>query len=49
MFPLSAFSGCRANNVAIRKMAHRVIRFQDGRLLSAEVNETRIEPSEIEW
>src|SRR5690606_34399881 len=37
------------HNVAIRKMAHRVIRFQDGRLLSAEANETRIEPSEIEW
>ncbi|WP_347311412.1 ABC transporter ATP-binding protein [Defluviimonas sp. SAOS-178_SWC] len=37
------------HNVAIRKMAHRVIRFQDGKLLSTEVNETRIDPSEIEW
>ena len=37
------------HNVAIRKMAHRVIRFQDGKLLSTELNETRIDPSEIEW
>ncbi|OYX44121.1 MAG: ABC transporter [Rhodobacterales bacterium 32-67-9] len=37
------------HNVAIRKMAHRVIRFQDGRLLSTEVNDRRIAPSEIEW
>ena len=37
------------HNVAIRKMAHRVIRFQDGRLLSTEANETRVDPSEIEW
>jgi len=37
------------HNVAIRNMAHRVIRFQDGRLLSVEVNEDRIDPSEIEW
>jgi len=37
------------HNVAIRKMAHRVIRFQDGRLLGTEVNETRVDPSEIEW
>ncbi len=37
------------HNVAIRRMAHRVLRFQDGRLVGAETNETRIEPSEIEW
>ena len=33
----------------IRKMAHRVIRFQDGRIVSIEHNETRLTPSEIEW
>jgi len=33
----------------IRKMAHRVIRFQDGRIASVEVNETRLHPSEIDW
>lgn len=37
------------HNVAIRKMAHRVIRFQDGRLVSTEVNEHRIDPAEIAW
>ncbi len=37
------------HNVAIRKMAHRVIRFQDGRLLSTETNEARVDPAEIEW
>jgi len=34
---------------AIRKIAHRVIRFQDGRIAEIEVNETRLEPSEITW
>lgn len=33
----------------IRKMAHRVIRFQDGTIASVEVNETRLHPHEIEW
>ncbi len=33
----------------IRKMAHRVIRFQDGKINSVEVNETRLAPHEIEW
>ncbi len=33
----------------IRKMAHRVIRFQDGRIGSVEVNETRLRPQDIEW
>ena len=37
------------HNVAIRRMAHRVIRFQDGRLLNVEVNDKRIDPAEIEW
>jgi putative ABC transport system ATP-binding protein len=34
---------------AIRKIAHRVIRFQDGRISDIEVNENRLEPSEISW
>jgi putative ABC transport system ATP-binding protein len=34
---------------AIRKMAHRVIRFQDGKIASVEVNETRLHPHEIDW
>ncbi len=34
---------------AIRKIAHRVIRFQDGKIASVEVNEDRLEPSEISW
>lgn len=33
----------------IRKMAHRVIRFQDGRIASVDVNETRLHPHEIDW
>ncbi len=37
------------HNAEIRKMAHRVIRFQDGRIASVEVNETRLAPSEIVW
>ncbi len=37
------------HNAAIRKMAHRVIRFQDGKIGAVEVNETRLHPHEIEW
>jgi putative ABC transport system ATP-binding protein len=37
------------HNAMIRKMAHRVLRFQDGRISSVEVNDTRIAPAEIEW
>lgn len=37
------------HNAMIRKMAHRVIRFQDGRIQSVEVNDTRIAPHEIAW
>jgi putative ABC transport system ATP-binding protein len=32
---------------AIRKIAHRVIRFQDGRIAEVEANATRLAPSEI--
>ena len=37
------------HNASIRKMAHRVIRFQDGKIGEVEVNETRIDPKDIEW
>lgn len=37
------------HNAAIRKMAHRVIWFLDGRIDRVELNETRIAPSEIAW
>jgi putative ABC transport system ATP-binding protein len=37
------------HNAAIRKMAHRVITFQDGRINETWVNDTRVAPSEIEW
>jgi putative ABC transport system ATP-binding protein len=30
-------------------MAHRVIRFADGRISDVEVNETRLAPHEISW
>jgi putative ABC transport system ATP-binding protein len=37
------------HNAAIRKMAHRVITFQDGRINEVTRNETRVAPEEIEW
>ena len=37
------------HNASIRKMAHRVIRFQDGKIGEVAVNETRIDPKDIEW
>lgn len=37
------------HNAMIRKMAHRVLRFGDGRLVSEEVNDTRLAPAEIDW
>jgi len=37
------------HNASIRKMAHRVIRFQDGKIGEVEVNEARIDPKDIEW
>ena len=37
------------HNAEIRKMAHRVIRFQDGKIASVEQNEDRLAPSEIAW
>ncbi|MGC9417991.1 MAG: ABC transporter ATP-binding protein [Rhodovulum sp.] len=37
------------HNAAIRKMAHRVVRFHDGRITGVEVNDTRLAPHEIAW
>lgn len=37
------------HNAAIRKMAHRVIRFQDGRIAEIETNDTRLSAAEIHW
>lgn len=37
------------HNAAIRRMAHRIVRFQDGRITAVEQNETRLAPHEIEW
>ena len=37
------------HNAAIRKMAHRVVRFQDGRILGVEENAARLAPHEIAW
>jgi len=37
------------HNAGIQAMAHRVIHFADGNIARVVVNESRIEPSEIEW
>jgi putative ABC transport system ATP-binding protein len=37
------------HNAEIRKMAHRVLYFGDGRITRTEVNERRLSPSEISW
>jgi putative ABC transport system ATP-binding protein len=37
------------HNAAIRRMAHRVIRFQDGRVAEAVENPDRLAPAEISW
>jgi len=37
------------HNAAIRRMAHRVVYFLDGRIDRVEENATRIAPSEISW
>jgi putative ABC transport system ATP-binding protein len=37
------------HNVAIRRIAHRVFHFADGRIARTEVNETRAEPKEVSW
>jgi len=45
----SFMAGLITHAAEIRKMAHRVIRFQDGKISSVKVNETRLQPHEIEW
>lgn len=37
------------HNAEIRKMAHRVLYFQDGNLNRVETNDRRLAPSEISW
>jgi putative ABC transport system ATP-binding protein len=37
------------HNAEIRKMAHRVLYFQDGQLNRVEINEQRLSPTEIAW
>ncbi|MHA6265108.1 ABC transporter ATP-binding protein [Arenibacterium sp. CAU 1754] len=37
------------HNAAIRKMAHRVIWFQDGKINKVETNDTRLAPADISW
>jgi putative ABC transport system ATP-binding protein len=37
------------HNAEIQRMAHRVIFFQDGKIIETRVNSERIAPSEIAW
>jgi putative ABC transport system ATP-binding protein len=37
------------HNAGIQKIAHRVIRFQDGQVIETHVNDTRIEPEDVTW
>jgi putative ABC transport system ATP-binding protein len=37
------------HNAAIRDIAHRVIRFADGRITETHANARRLEPSEVSW
>lgn len=37
------------HNVAIRAIAHRVIRMADGRIVGDERNEVRLAPSQVSW
>ncbi|MBK5910839.1 ABC transporter [Rhodothalassium salexigens] len=37
------------HNAGIAAMAHRVLRFVDGRLAGVEVNETRVAPDQLSW
>ena len=37
------------HNAEIQRMAHRVIFFQDGKIVKAKFNSTRLAPSEIVW
>ena len=37
------------HNAAIRKIAHRVVNFIDGKVVRIQVNETRLRPAEVDW
>ena len=37
------------HNAGIQKIAHRVILFSDGQVSQSELNETRIEPEDVNW
>lgn len=37
------------HNAEIRKMAHRVVQFQDGKISNVTLNKTRLAPAEIVW
>lgn len=37
------------HNAGIRQIAHRVFSFRDGRIVEAQVNETRSKPAEVTW
>lgn len=37
------------HNAEIRRMAHRVVQFQDGKISAVSKNSTRVAPSEIVW
>lgn len=37
------------HNAAIRQMAHRVIRFVDGKIGEVAVNDHRLQPAQIDW
>ena len=37
------------HNVAIHAIAHRVVYFRDGGIERVEVNETRLQPSDVDW
>ncbi len=37
------------HNAGIRKIAHRVMTFLDGKISSVSINEERVDPAEVEW
>ena len=37
------------HNAGIRQIAHRVFSFRDGRIVEAQINETRSKPAEVTW
>lgn len=37
------------HNAGIRQIAHRVFSFLDGRISASSINETRVDPAEVEW